>query len=339
MSSDGAFDLRIDGRLDAGLSNNVLSLAGRRVTGAITIAAQLSGTIAKPRAQGSIRLANAEFRDDVTGFKFTGITGAIAANGETVRIDQLSGATPDGGTLSASGEMRLDPAGGFPGAIRVNGRHAQLVANSIVSATADLALTITDKLGQKPNFDGRITINSMDITVPDRFSSVSAPFPDTKHVNPTPPAQARLTELAKAKGANGRAPLFDATLNLMISAPNRNFVRGRGIYAEVGGNLHIAGTARDPQVAGGFDLLRGSLALLGRRLVFTQGQVRLCVQRRLACSAGERPAGARRQKPRSLDSRVAGNQNSEAYRQRLPWGGDESPGRNNSERECGLENA
>jgi translocation and assembly module TamB len=130
LSSDGAFDLRIDGRLDAGLANNVLSLARRRVTGAITIAAQLSGTIAKPRAQGSIRLANAEFRDDVTGFKFTGITGAIAANCETVRIDQSTGAPPNGGTLSASGEMRLDPAGGFPRAIRVNGRHAQLVANS-----------------------------------------------------------------------------------------------------------------------------------------------------------------------------------------------------------------
>src|SRR5271166_2720219 len=43
------------------------------------------------------------------------------------------------------------------------------------------------------------------------------------------------------------------------------------------------------------------------------------------------------QEPRSLDSRVAGNQDSEAYRQRLPWGGDESPGRNDSERESGLE--
>jgi hypothetical protein len=31
------------------------------------------------------------------------------------------------------------------------------------------------------------------------------------------------------------------------------------------------------------------------------------------------------QEPRSLDSRVAGNQDSEAYRQRLPWGDDESP--------------
>ncbi len=45
------------------------------------------------------------------------------------------------------------------------------------------------------------------------------------------------------------------------------------------------------------------------------------------------------QEPRSLDSRVAGNQNSEAYRQRLPREDDESPGRNDSERESGLESA
>ncbi len=38
------------------------------------------------------------------------------------------------------------------------------------------------------------------------------------------------------------------------------------------------------------------------------------------------------QKPRSLDSRVAGNQDSEACRQRLPREDDESPGRNDSER-------
>jgi hypothetical protein len=43
------------------------------------------------------------------------------------------------------------------------------------------------------------------------------------------------------------------------------------------------------------------------------------------------------QVPRSLDSRVARNQDSEAYRRGLPGGDYESPGRNNSERKCGLE--
>ena len=152
----------------------------------------MRGTVAKPQAQGSVRLANGEFRDDQTGFRLTGITGVLVANGDTIRIDRLSGSTPDGGTISATGDVRLDPAAGFPGSIRVTGKHAQLVANSIVAATADLALTISGRLAQKPNVDGRITIDSMDITVPDRFSSVSAPIPGTKHVNPTPTAAARL---------------------------------------------------------------------------------------------------------------------------------------------------
>ncbi len=51
----------------------------------------------------------------------------------------------------------------------------------------------------------------------------------------------------------------------------------------------------------------------------------------------EKGLPGQKSEPRSLDSRVAGNQDSEAYRQRLPWGGDESPGRNNSERKSGLE--
>ena len=44
------------------------------------------------------------------------------------------------------------------------------------------------------------------------------------------------------------------------------------------------------------------------------------------------------QKPRSLDSRVAGDQDPEAYRQCHLEDGSESPGRNESERIGGLEN-
>ncbi len=170
--------------------------------------------------------------------------------------------------------MRLDPAAGFPGSIRLTGQHAQVVANNILSATADMTLNVSGPLAQKPRVDGRITIVGMDITVPSRFDSVAAPLPGTKHLNPTPTARARLALAAKAKGSGARAPLFDATLALTIAATNRIFVRGRGIYAELGGNLHVDGSARDPQVTGGFQLLRGSLMLLSSRLTFTRGNVR-----------------------------------------------------------------
>ncbi len=274
LTPDGPLDVKIDGALDARLANSMLSVSGRHAVGSLAVALQVRGTIAKPQAQGTVRLSGGELRDDQTGFKLSGVTGTFVANGSTIRIDHLAGTTPNAGTISATGEVRLDPAAGFPGSVRLTGQHAQLVANDIVSATADMALDISGPLGQRPKVDGHITIVGMDISVPSRFNSVASPLAGTKHLNPTATARARLALAAKGKGSGARAPPFDATLALTVSAMNRIFVRGRGIYAELGGNLHVNGSARDPQVTGGFELLRGSLMLLSSRLTFTRGNVR-----------------------------------------------------------------
>jgi hypothetical protein len=66
--------------------------------------------------------------------------------------------------------------------------------------------------------------------------------------------------------------------------------------------------------------------------------VRLCVQKRWTHSAGIKPCRGRNQKPRSLDSKVEGDRDFEAYRQRYRKDGGESPGRSASERVCGLDN-
>ena len=273
LSPDGALDLKIDGRLDAGLANVVLSTGGRSLSGAITVAMQARGTLLKPDAHGTIALANGAFRDDQTGFKLSGVGALLTASGDTIRIDRLTGATPNGGTIGASGALKLDPAAGFPGSVRIVGQRARLVDNDVVEATADLAVDISGTLMQKPTVAGKITIDAMDITVPGSFGGVAAPIPGTKHLNPTPTARARLAQLAKAR-AGARGPPFDATLALTVSATNRVYVRGRGLNAEFGGDLHVAGTGRDPQVTGGFDLIGGTMSLLSARLNFTRGQVR-----------------------------------------------------------------
>ena len=59
------------------------------------------------------------------------------------------------------------------------------------------------------------------------------------------------------------------------TAPNRIFVRGRGLDAELGGQVRIAGTTRDIAPAGRFDLIRGRLDILGRRLNLTEGSIDL----------------------------------------------------------------
>ena len=53
--------------------------------------------------------------------------------------------------------------------------------------------------------------------------------------------------------------------------------------------------------------------------------------------SGDKTCRGKNQKPRSLDSKVEGNQDFEAYRRHHRKDGCESPGRSASERVCGLE--
>ncbi|MCB6575115.1 translocation/assembly module TamB domain-containing protein, partial [Phascolarctobacterium faecium] len=57
----------------------------------------------------------------------------------------------------------------------------------------------------------------------------------------------------------GRPPALD----LVINAPNRVFIRGRGIDAELGGGFRIQGTARNAIPIGNLQLIRGRVDLLG----------------------------------------------------------------------------
>ena len=58
-----------------------------------------------------------------------------------------------------------------------------------------------------------------------------------------------------------------------MSAPNRVFVRGRGIDAELGGDLRLTGSSRDPVAVGAFEMRRGRLSVVGQRLDFTRGRL------------------------------------------------------------------
>jgi translocation and assembly module TamB len=62
-------------------------------------------------------------------------------------------------------------------------------------------------------------------------------------------------------------------LDLKVSAPRAVFVRGKGLDAEVEGNLNVTGTTANPVVTGGLSLRRGTYTLLGRPLRFTRANI------------------------------------------------------------------
>ena len=271
LSADGALDVRATGKLDLALANSLLSGSGQSASGATEIDMTVKGPPAKPRANGSIVLRGGAFADETTGFKAGSIEATLRANGDTLDIASFRATTPNGGSLSASGQVRLDADAGFPGTLKLKGEHAQLASTPIIATTADLALDVSGALARSPKVGGRIDIVSMDIEIPGRLPSQAVPLANIRHIDPGPTARARLALAAKAKAAASTAPPFVAALNVRVSAPNRIFIRGRGVDAELSGDLTVTGTTKQPSTNGAFEMRRGTFSILGKTLDFTRG--------------------------------------------------------------------
>lgn len=277
LNATGELELTAQGRVDAALANAMLAPQGQRLTGAMTLDLRAAGTASEPRLSGSANFANGTFTDALQGVRLTNIAARIAANGDNLTIDSASARTANGGTLSASGQVRLDPAAGFPGNVRIQGNRAQLVSNGIVTSVANLGIDISGPLAQNPRIDGRVDVVSLDVAVPDRMPASLRPVDGIKHIKPKGTAAARLAAERKAKGTRKPgarpAPAFNATLALVVSAPNRVFIRGRGIDAELGGAIRVGGTLAAPTLDGGFELRRGRLNVATQRLDFSRGRL------------------------------------------------------------------
>lgn len=275
LDPNGPVSLALNGSLDARVLDTLLATGGQRVSGRVALDATLAGTLAKPLASGSATLSGGSFTDPLQGVRLTEIKGRVTGRGDAVTVEQLTASTRNGGSLSLTGRIALNPEAGFPGQLQVKTARAELISNEIATVVANLDVTLAGPLARTPRIAGRVDLVSMDVSIPDRLPATLRPLPGTRHVAPPPQVRARLTAAQRSaarQGRRGPAP-FDATLDLLLSAPNRIFVRGRGVDAELGGDLKLTGTSRQPVAVGAFELRRGRLSVAGQRLDFSRGRL------------------------------------------------------------------
>ena len=262
----GALDLRATGALDLVLLDPVLTAGGRRVRGRVSLDAQVAGTVAAPRISGTAQLAGGELQDFGQGVHITDIAASLRAEGDTVRIASFTGKAGPG-TVAASGSIGV-LAPGLPVDLTVTMRNARPLASDRLTATLDADLTVRgqamSQAGGAPQAGGglqaggRILIRNAEIRIPERLPATVAVL-DVRRPGQRPPAP------AGAASAIG--------LDLTINAPRAIFVRGRGLDAELGGNLRVQESSAAPQVGGKFEMRRGVISVAGTTLTFTKGNV------------------------------------------------------------------
>ncbi len=257
LSATGPIDLRADAGVDLAMLDPILSAQGRRARGNVTVAASIRGTVVAPRVEGTASLQNGDLTDYALGAHLHNLTASIEANGNTVRLTRFAGKAGSG-TLGGSGTIGL--AGAMPVDLHFTADHARPLASDRLTATMNADVTVRGDLQGALEADGTLTVLRADIRIPDTLPPSIAVLPVRDANAPPPKPAAPTTESSLA-------------LNLTLSAPQQVFVRGRGLDAELGGTIHIRGTATDPQPDGGLTLRRGTLSIIGTTLTFTDGTV------------------------------------------------------------------
>ncbi|MDF0697711.1 translocation/assembly module TamB domain-containing protein [Rhizobium sp. MC63] len=264
MSGNRALDLRFNGNVPFAVLGTPLAQQGLVAEGVATVNLAIGGTAAAPVINGTVSTNGAKLVDVRRNLAVNNLAATVTFNGTQAVISRLSGNLGGGGTISASGTIGIQPAGGFPADISIKLDKAVYVDGTLVVSTVNGTVSLRGPI-MSATLSGKLRLDKTSITVPEKLPTSLSEI-DIRHKNAPRAVVAQLREDGERKTGEKSSVI---TLDLEIDAPSHIFVRGRGIDAELGGRVTIRGTAAVPVVTGGFTMRRGRLTILNRRLNFS----------------------------------------------------------------------
>jgi len=256
LTADEVLDLKLSGTLDMTLLNPLLEARGRHVTGTLTVDTTVTGNAAAPQISGRVRLVKGSLRDYTQGTNLSDINGELSGSDRTLRIESLTArAAP--GSVSVQGTIGvLEPK--IPVDLRLTAQGAQPIANNIVTANLDGDIRVSGTARERLDVAGSLHVKRADVQIPSSLPPNVAVLDVRRPGRTAPPPSDKQLIIG---------------LNVTVDAPRQILVKGRGLDAELGGEIRVRGTTEEPSISGGFDLQRGFFTLASSKLTFSNGNV------------------------------------------------------------------
>jgi translocation and assembly module TamB len=257
LAAGGPIDLKLGGKFEMGLFNPYLEARGQHATGEIDIDATVTGSLESPEIGGTLNLVKGSVNDYGRGIVLTDIAAQIIGNQGALEIKSFT-ASAAPGTMSMSGTIGVLQKG-IPVDLKITARNAQPIVSKLLTANLDADLKIKGTSGERLDIVGSVHINRTLIGIP----------------NSLPPNVAVLDVRRRGQKAAEAPPerRLIIGMDVSVNAPSQILVKGRGLDAEMGGEMHLRGTTSVPVVSGGFDLQRGSFTFASNRLNFKAGRI------------------------------------------------------------------
>ena len=277
----------LTGRIDAGFAHADLTFSGqsladvfnpfltpRALSGTLSYDLRFVGPLNLNALSGRVSLSGGRLADPALNFGFDGIEAVARISGGQAEISATSKVT-SGGSFVVAGRSSLTLP--YPGFLTVKVRNVVLRDPKLYTTTANGQLSVDGPLAGGALVKGHIALGRTELRIPSSGLGGSEPIPEITHLSES----AAVRETRARAGLIGKttpdraANLADFALDIKVTAPNQIFLRGRGLDAELGGSLRLRGTSNDLRPEGSFDLIRGRLDIVGRRLVLSEAQILL----------------------------------------------------------------
>lgn len=274
VEDSGDLDLEVAGALPLGLSGPFL--APRVLQGQLNFDVLVRGAPALSSLSGSLTTTDAAFSAPNLRLALADIAASVNFDGGNANIE-VSGAVSSGGTVSASGPVQL--TGGLNSDINVGLNGVKLTDPNLYETSLDGSISVNGPLAGGARISGKIDVGPTEIKVPEAGLGLVGEVPDIEHVAEpiavaTTRARAGFVKEEAAEQDTGRKQSA-YLLDIEIDAPSRIFVRGRGLDAELGGNVRLSGATDAIVSSGRFDLVRGRLDILAKRFTLDEGIIQL----------------------------------------------------------------
>lgn len=271
--SGSGLNVDVRGSLPLGFAERFATDRATQLSGVGTINANARGSLSDPQITGSIAVSGGQVVDPSTGIRLTDVTLAARLDGQRAVIERASAQVRGGGTINASGSVGLGE--GLPADLRIGLNGVRYADGTLIVTTVDGDLTITGPLTNAPTLAGTINVRETEIQIPSSFDS-AAGLIEVEHIAPSDRVRATFERARGANQGGGNRQSGPALrLNVLVSAPNQIYVRGRGVNAELGGQVRLTGSTNNVQPVGAFELLRGRFDILGQRIALSEGSITL----------------------------------------------------------------
>lgn len=273
VSNGGDLNLSLTGSAPLELAN--IYIAPRQVRGLVSFDLAVQGPPALTSVRGPLRISDARLAAPNLQQAIENLNGTVQMAGGTARLD-LRGESAAGGNIALSGPVDLAPP--FQAGLTVSLSDIVLEDPALYRTTALGQITINGPLAGGARIAGQIDLGTVDVQVPSTGASALGSLPAVTHLGIPTDVRATLNRAGVGVTPTPRSAARsgpDFPIDLLVRAPSRIFVRGRGLDAELGGQLRLTGSTSNIQPIGRFDMVRGRLNILGQRFELDEGFAQL----------------------------------------------------------------